>query len=242
MDRINATFSVALRRKESGLALLERVVEDTLKLPISHRMAIDLGGFEQVIDSLGGVDVEVPCAISDNFIDARTENGRRMLRVEPGLQHLDGTNAALYVRSRHGRSDWSRARRQRAVLFGIKRRLAESNGLAQLPDFLEKLAPLVTSDMTRAELIRLAQAGSTLKPENIHGVVLGVKEAQPHYTTDRKAVLLPDFAAIDRRLAALFSSELPGAQPALAPCPLGDVALKHRTLQKSGLEPVLRSE
>lgn len=230
MDRINASFSVAQSRKESSLALLERVVTDTLRLPIRHTIALNLGGFERVIDSLGGVEVNVPCPILDNFVDSRTENGRRPLRVGAGLQHLDGINAGLYVRSRHGRSDWSRARRQQAVLFAIKRRFAEIDGLLRLPDFLDELSPLITSDMTRAELIRLVRASASIRPENIHGLVLGIKQAAPHFTEDGKAVLLPDFEEIDRSLAQLFSADLPGKHPELAPCPKADVALTRRSL------------
>ena len=229
MDRINATFSVARSRNEAGLDLLARVLSDTLKLPISHKMALNLAGFEQLIDSLGGVEVDVPCPITDNFLDSRTENGRRLLLIEAGPQHLDGITAGLYVRSRHGRSDWSRARRQQAVLFGIKQRFEQVTGIVRLPQFLEELSPLVTSDMTRVDLLRLARAASTIRPEKIHGLVLGAKQAKPHFTEDGKAVLLPDFSEIDRSLGLLFSSELPGTRPDLAACERADIALTHRS-------------
>lgn len=229
MDRINATFSVARSRNEASLDLLARVLSNTLKLPISHKIALNLSGFERVIDALGGVEVDVPCPITDNFLDSRTESGRRLLRVEAGPQHLDGITAGLYVRSRHGRSDFSRARRQQAVLFGIKQRFEQVAGLMRLPQFLEELAPLVTSDMTRVDLLGVARAATAIKPENIHGLVLGAKQAKPHYTEDGKAVLLPDFGEIDRSLSQLFSSALPGTRPELAPCERADIALAHRS-------------
>lgn len=225
MDRINATFKVAESRNEVPLELLSRVVSDTLKLPIRHKMSLNLDGFEQVIDALGGIDVDVPCPIADNFLDSRTESGRRMLNVGAGRQHLDGTNAGLYVRSRHGRSDFSRARRQQAVLFAIKRKFSSLEGLARVPVFLEELTPLITSDMTRRDVLRLLHAASSIQPEKIHGLVLGAAVAEPHRTEDGKAVLLPNYEAIDRSLRRLFSSELPGTEPAVASCPKADVAL-----------------
>ncbi len=225
MDRINATFSAAYESKQDPLKLLQRVIEDTLALPIAHRLALDLGGFESLIDALGGVDVDVPCPISDNFIDERSETGRRLLSVDAGLQHLDGKTAGLYVRSRHGRSDFSRARRQQAILFAIKRRFQSADGLTRIPEFIERLSPLITSDMTRSDVLHLARRLAHLEPENIHGLVLGAEHSSPHYTEDRKAVLLPNHEAISQSLAELFAADTPGKRPKVAPCPRADVAL-----------------
>lgn len=232
MDRINATFSVAASRKEDSLRLLKRVLEDTLELPISHTLALDLSGFEKLIDSIGGVDVEVPCPILDNFIDDRTPSGRRPLDVDAGLQHLDGITASLYVRSRHGRSDFSRARRQQAVLFAVQRRFESIEGLSHLPDFLDTLGPLVTSDMSRTDLLALIQAASEIQLDHVHGMVLGAKQAAPHYTEEGKAVLVPNFEEIDRSLRELFSASTPGEHPAQMPCPDPDVALVRKIPRK----------
>lgn len=236
-DRINATFSVAQSRKEDPLELLSRVVSDTLKLPINHTMSLNLSGFERVIDALGGVDVDVPCPIMDNFLDSRTQSGRRILSVPAGRQHLDGVTAALYVRSRHGRSDFSRARRQQAVLLGLKRKFSSLEGLTRIPEFLEQLTPLITSNMTRRDLLHLMRAASNIEPERLHGLVLGSLVAEPHYTEDGKAVLRPNYAAIDRSLSQLFSSELPGTEPAHVSCPKADVALTSRRPKKPSATP-----
>ncbi|HXK19515.1 MAG TPA: LCP family protein, partial [Polyangiaceae bacterium] len=116
-DRINTVYQVGKRSKRNALELLIRVVADTLKLPIEHALALDLGVFERAVDAVGGVDVDVPCPIADNFLDSRAEGGRRLLDLDAGRRHLDGLTAAMYVRSRHGRSDFHRARRQQAVLL-----------------------------------------------------------------------------------------------------------------------------
>src|SRR5690606_29588090 len=128
---------------------------DTLLLPIQHTISLDLGGFEDLIDAAGGVAVEVPCPIADNFIDARTESGRRLLQVDAGEQFMDGVTAAMYVRSRHGRSDFGRARRQQAVLFALKHKFSSVENWARIPQFLNKLEPLVSSDMSRGDVLRL---------------------------------------------------------------------------------------
>ena len=228
-DRINATYSVAIRERKAPAELLRRVVEDTLMLPIAHTISIDLDGFERSIDAIGGIDVEVPCPIADNFIDRREASGRRLLEVDPGLVHMDGVTALMYARSRHGRSDWSRARRQQAVLVAIKRRLSSLDGIAQIPHWFDELQGMITTEMTRRDMLRLARYAVGLKPARLHGVVLGHRETKTHRTDEGKAVLLPEPEAIAKRLEQLFSADLPGVLPSAASCPAKDVALRHRS-------------
>lgn len=227
-DRINASFAVARRLKMSPTDLLERVVEDTLGLPIAHSVVVDLAGFEAAIDAIGGVDVDVPCAIADNFIDPRLPGKRRQLDVAAGRQHMDGATAAMYVRSRHGRSDWSRARRQQAVLAAVKRRLVSADGLTRLPGLLDQLREMVVTDMTRAEILALGARLLRVEPAKLHGVVIGYRETRGHRTPEGKSVLLPEPAAIQTKLARLFSADAPGRRPRLAACESKEVALEHR--------------
>jgi LCP family protein required for cell wall assembly len=226
-DRINATAAAAAKLHEDPGALLERVLESTLEIEIAHSVIIDLGGFERAIDAIGGVEIDVPCAIADNFVDPRQANQRRMLDVDEGWQHMNGTTAAMYVRSRHGRSDWSRARRQQAVLLGIKRRMLSAQGLTRVPALLDSLESLVTTDLSRAEMLQLAARALGLEPEHVHGVVIGYRETEGHRTRDGKSVLLPKPAAIRAKLDALFSAQAPGALPEHASCPGKEVALQH---------------
>ena len=227
-DRINATFGVARRQGHEPTELLKRVVQDTLKVPIQHSALIDLNGFEEAIDAIGGVDVHVPCAIADNFIDPRAADRRRRLDVEPGVRHMDGKTAAMYVRSRHGRSDWSRARRQQAVLLGLKQRMLTVAGLLRLPALLQKLGRSIHTDMTPAAVLDLAARLARLDPEHVHGLVIGFGETEGYLTPDGKAVLLPDQEAIEKKIGALFAAKAPGSLPEHARCADKDVALEHR--------------
>lgn len=234
-DRINATAAAALKLGRDPGELLEHVVEATLDIPIAHTIIIDLGGFERAIDAIGGVDVNVPCAIADNFIDPRQPNQRRLLDVDTGWQHMNGTTAAMYVRSRHGRSDWSRARRQQAVLLGVKRKLLSAEGFTRAPALLDQLEKLISTDMSRAQILALAARALSIEPEQIHGIVIGHRETEG-VIKDGKAVLLPKPEAIRARLDALFSAGPPGALPEHATCPAKEVALAHVADSKSATE------
>ena len=223
-DRINTVYQVAKRTKRDPLELARSVVEDTLKLPIEHALALDLGVFERAVDAVGGVDVDVPCPISDNFIDARADGGRRLLDVDAGRRHMDGVTAAMYVRSRHGRSDFHRARRQQAVLLGVRQTLS-GLGVLALPDLFGAFEASIETDMRRIELLGLARRALALDPSHLHGLVIGHDHVHGFRTPDGKSVLLPNYEAIDASLGKLFSAASPGVRPERAPCEAKNAAL-----------------
>lgn len=226
-DRINTVYQVAKRTKRDPLELMSRVVSDTLQLPIEHAIALDLGVFERAVDAIGGVDVDVPCAISDNFLDSRVESGRRSLDLDPGRRHLDGATAAMYVRSRHGRSDFHRARRQQAVLLGVQHAL-RGVGVLKLPELWSAFEASVETDLRRIQLLALGRRALSLDTSQLHGLVIGHQHVQGRRTELGKSVLEPDYQAIDAELAQLFSLPSPGARPRHAVCEPKDAALKAR--------------
>ncbi len=225
--RINATLRIATRNERDPLELMRDVVSETLAIPIQHVIVGDLDAFEQTIDRLGGVDVDVPCPIIDNFIDEREDSGRRLLDVDAGHHHFDGRTAAMYVRSRHGRSDWDCARRQQAVLFGVRDRVRALGATEWIPLLSDALDRGVTTTMSRFELITLARRLTRVTPEHMHGILLGRHETSGIHTAEGHSVLIPDFDAIDAALAHLFEAPAPGVQPEHRACPPADVALRR---------------
>ncbi|MDF3070764.1 MAG: putative transcription regulator [Polyangiaceae bacterium] len=223
-DRINTVYQVAKRTHREPLELLSRVVSDTLKLPIEHAIALDLGVFERAVDAVGGVEVQVPCAIRDNFVDARVDGGRRLLDLDEGPQHLDGVTAAMYARSRHGRSDFHRARRQQAILLGVQRALS-GLGVLKLPDLWSAFESSIETDMRRVELLALARRGMNTDPAHLHGLVLGHDHVEGFRTPEGKSVLLPKYDVIDASLGKLFSAPSPGVRPEHAVCEPKNAAL-----------------
>jgi polyisoprenyl-teichoic acid--peptidoglycan teichoic acid transferase len=226
-DRINVIPTVAKRTKQNPLELFTRVIRDTLGLPVEHVVVVDLGVFERTVDLVGGVEVDVPCAIVDSFLDDRVPSGRRKLDLGAGPATLDGPTAAMYVRSRHGRSDFGRSRRQQAVLLGIRDRVLESDGFTLVPTLFDEVENSVVTDFKRIELLDLARRALDLDRTRLHGLVLAPPLTLAHKTEDGKAVLLPERPAIDEAIAGLFSAAPPG-DPKAGVCPPADAALKGR--------------
>jgi polyisoprenyl-teichoic acid--peptidoglycan teichoic acid transferase len=224
-DRINTVMNVARRSGEDPLSLLGRVVENTLGLPIAHSVAIDLGAFERVVDALGGITVDVPCPIVDRFLDPRDPSGHRTLDLAAGPARLDGVTAAMYARSRHGRSDFSRARRQQAILVGMRRELSKLGSLVRTAKLFDTLEDSLETDLSRAEVLTLAQRLLHVSPAHLHGLVLGAEQVSAMQATGGRAVLRPKPEAINEALNQLFSAPSPGLPQAGSICPKADIAL-----------------
>ncbi len=228
MDRINVVYALAWHKGEKKpLLALKSVVEAVLVTQIEQVILIDLGVFERLVDTVGGVTVEVPCPIVDDFLDSRTPTGRRVLDVPAGQVKMDGPTVAMYVRSRHGRSDFSRARRQQAVLTGLHRRLLSLGGLGMLPAVWDAVDRSMATTMNRYQILALAQRALEVDSRHIHSLVFGATECRGFRTPDGKSVLVPDYAGIDSSLAKLFRLPPPEAKGPDSHCPPGDVALSR---------------
>jgi len=100
-----------------GLAI--KTVEKFLGIPIHFYAQIDFSAFEQFIDELGGVEVDVPEEISVDPIGPHNT-----VVLEPGLQTLDGPTALAYARNRDTvGNDFDRAQRQQQVIMAIRDRI-----------------------------------------------------------------------------------------------------------------------
>jgi LCP family protein required for cell wall assembly len=139
-DKINAAFAYG------GGDLLAQTVQQDLGIPISRYMEVEFGGFAEIVDSVGGVELTFEYPTRD------TKSG---LEVDAGTQIVDGATALAYVRSRSTEElrdgDWrdadggdiARTGRQREVLEGIIGRAVTPGGLIRLPS----LVPSVTSSI-----------------------------------------------------------------------------------------------
>ncbi|PLS82820.1 MAG: LytR family transcriptional regulator, partial [Chloroflexi bacterium] len=126
--KINAAYACGYRNPEiygtgidsedAGAALAAETVEQFLGIKIPYTAQVDFNGFQKIVDTLGGVPVDVPRAILD--AEYPTEDyGYMRLYIPAGLQRMDGTTALRYARTRHADNDFGRAQRQQQVLQAV---------------------------------------------------------------------------------------------------------------------------
>lgn len=135
-----------------------QLVIDTLEynfgVDIDHYVMVDFEMFTQIIDNLGGVDVEVT-EKEAKFINRTTRH-----TVESGENvHLDGAKALVYCRIRKLDSDYMRTYRQRKVITALIGQ-AKTAGISKLISTLKDVFPLIETDMSAAEITGLAYKGA----------------------------------------------------------------------------------
>ncbi len=212
--RINKVFRVGsmLHGKGGGRKLMRKVILDELGIRIDYTAAVDFSGFARIVDLLGGIKVDVACPIIDNFISQKAKTGYEHLSVNAGSRLMDGRTALLFSRSRHGRTDLDRARRQQAVLVGLKKRIASVDILLKLPSLWDELRKYIATDLEISAAARLAHLAGRAEADKIHGLVLKEPIVYGWRTPDGKSVLRLNRARFDQARDALFDSPPPGSK------------------------------
>lgn len=224
--RINTVYQHGARQGggREGAELLKRTVRRLLGLTVHHAVFVDHAGFEGVVDSLGGVAVRVICPVRDRFIDPRGPGGRLELDLDPGIHWMDGRTALMFARCRHGRGIVDRARRQQAVLLGLRDRLVQLGG-SRAVELLPSLTRTLYTDMRSIDMLRLVRLGLKVRREKIHGMVLDWRHTETRVMADGRWVMLPKPEAIHGALARLFDAATPGFRRAET-CPPKDAGLR----------------
>ncbi len=143
-----------------GPAMLKDTVAELIGYPIDYYVRLNFDGFRQIVDLVGGVDITVPKAINDpEYPD--DNYGFDPLYIPAGRQHMDGSLALKYARTRHADSDFGRAARQQQVILAIKEKLMQPGELAgllpRIPGLALALSSSVQTDMPVDQAIALAR-------------------------------------------------------------------------------------
>ena len=101
---------------DPGLAALRDVISNLIDLPIDYYMMVNMEGFVDVIDAIGGVEVMVTEPFHVAVSAPSDDSPKATVNVEPGLNHLTGLEALAYSRWRIGSSDYDRMQRQRCLI------------------------------------------------------------------------------------------------------------------------------
>ncbi len=110
-----------------GLDYLKSKIETTLGVPIHYWVKINFAGFKDLVNALGGIDVDVKEAIVDPFYPKGETVFYETFSISAGPHHLDGDTALKYARSRETTSDFSRSDRQQQIIYAIKEQALKAN-------------------------------------------------------------------------------------------------------------------
>lgn len=144
-NRINAAYTFG------GMELLNRTLEENFDIEIDGTIEVDFSQFTQIIDVLGGVELELR---QDEAELISQETGSCL---SAGLQTLNGDQALSYARIRRLDSDgdFSRTQRQRAVLGKLLQNYRDASFIT-VTRVLNRILPMITTDMTTGEILSYA--------------------------------------------------------------------------------------
>ncbi|HEX9016973.1 MAG TPA: LCP family protein [Chloroflexota bacterium] len=205
-NRINVPnfLGDAYKYPGGGPALAEKTIEQDFGLDIDYYARVDFRGFEKIVDTLGGIDVDVERAILDE--EYPTEDYETMrIYIPAGRQHMNGKVALEYARSRHSENDFGRARRQQKVLLAIRDRAVALDVIPKLPALVGTLWNMVQTDVPPAEFIRLASVAKEIDARNVSTLVIDDKLSQPYVGEGGADLLLPDVPAIRKAIGGLLA-------------------------------------
>ena len=213
-SKLNAVYKIGDSQNDAGGQTLAMLAGDILGLDIPYYMKIDFTGFEQLIDELGGVTVEVEKDLYDDEYPTSSK-GYEILDIKAGTYTMDGTMALKYARSRQSTSDFDRARRQQKLLVAIRDKSLSLNLLSQSSKALAIIDVLNDSFETNLTLVEMKRMFDLMKDfdlttlttkvfdDSITGLLYGTKVNELY-------VLRPvgdDFEVISDYVAKIVSGE-----------------------------------
>ena len=163
-NRINVAYD------RGGGELAMRTVNNLLELNIEHYVAINFYGLASIIDSLGGVDIELTkqeAGAINTYINKNLKKGgydnqdkdyeRIPLEKKNGVQHLDGIQAVMYARLRSIDNDFARSNRQRHLMEVLLAKVLDGGmDLDKLFNLIAACLPYAKTNMSMQDMVTLA--------------------------------------------------------------------------------------
>ncbi|KMK77410.1 LCP family protein [Alkalihalobacillus pseudalcaliphilus] len=183
-DKINHAHA------RGGLNMTINTVENFLDIPIDYYGYVRFDGLVQVVDALGGIEVDVPFDFTFNEVSTDSYN----LQFFEGPQVLNGKEALAFARMRKEdpRGDFGRGERQQQVIEGIIKQAASFSTLTRFDDLIDTLGDNLGTNLSFANLVALHRYAGSLNDIEKHQVkgddirINGVFYIEPNqlYVTD----------------------------------------------------------
>lgn len=155
----NETGKINAANVYGGPRAASRAVEKLLGVNVDYYVMVNFNGFASIIDSLGGVTIDV---------EKRMYKPSEGINLRPGVQHLDGKNALAYVRFRGDTlGDISRTERQQKFMRAVVQQMFDQKTILKMPALLPEIADNVKTDMDLTDMAALAKLAAQFHPKDL---------------------------------------------------------------------------
>lgn len=203
-SRINELYAEGKKKWDSpiGLDYTKESIAKAFNIPLHYIVKVDFAALKEVVDSFGGVDINVDQPISDPFYPKDGTYEYEPFYLPAGLQHLDGETALKFARSRKTSSDFDRSHRQQQLLVALKEKAKMQNKLSKasfIKSLYYSLTDHVETTLGIREILSLATFAESWDSTNLTSATVTddpTRQGGFLYTPDRSRfqgafVLLP---------------------------------------------------
>ncbi len=211
--KINSWFTQNRNRTElwpgktaqaRGFASLKAILGELYGLDIRYYVMVNFGGFVDVVDTLGGVLVNVQMPVAESTYPMGGGNSGRIY-IPAGPQHMTGAQALIYARSRHRSTDFDRGRRQQRVLISLRDQMSAQAIIANLPGLVDALKGSVKTDVKTSDLPKLLALAESVDTKNIRSYVFAPSlYATEYMTSPRGYIITPNVPRIRKAVSDAF--------------------------------------
>lgn len=135
-------------------------VEELFDIPVNYYVKMNFNAFIDVVDALGGVEVEVPYERIE-----KDENDKNAIHLMPGFQRLDGRHTLALARTRKLDSDIERGKRQQMILQAMIKEATSITSISKYGDVINALGDNMKTDMTSKQMLSFIQYIKSGLPE-----------------------------------------------------------------------------
>ena len=179
-NRINTMYWTGESNKYpgGGLAMSKEAVSDLLDINIHYGVVVDFDGFKDIVDTLGGVTVDVEKDLTDTQYPT-PKGGYTTFKIKKGVQNMNEDTALKYARSRHSTSDFDRAARQQKLMVAIKDKAFKIETIlspTKIAGLIDALGNHLKTDIQLWEIQRLIELSKDIDSSKVVNKVINGEE------------------------------------------------------------------
>lgn len=186
-----------------GWRAIAGTIQEMSGAQIDGIIAVNLRGFVALVDSVGGVWLDIPARVQDPRY-RKSDGSVINLNIARGCDFFDGEMGLAYARSRRQDSDYQRMRRQQHVIAQVRRQLDPLAMLPRVPELLAAARENLFTTLDDSDLGPLAQLASGVDAERMHQV----RFVRQRFSTDA------DIRLMRNRVSGIFEEPQPTPTPA----------------------------
>ncbi len=190
MDKINHAYAFG------GEKLISKTISSFLDVSIHYYAVVDFNGFVNIIDELGGVEIDVEKEMY--YVD---KAGGVEINLYPGKQILDGEKSLQYTRFRYDKlGDLGRIKRQQKLALAVIKKMINFNSITKIPQITEGMKGYIETNIKVQDAIALANLFKGVNQENFK---VETVQSKPVYI-EGISYLEPNLEEVRKRVKSLI--------------------------------------